>query len=484
MGFLVNEPAGDLANRVDRAGHISIYFSDICADGPLKARPCAPGESGSILQKDINLTRDGYDFIISPASFMIGGTLAPENEPMIMAPALIESFQTSAYTSFFSPTIAPQPGKAVPDGNWKFFIAANGLRNLYLLSIANSEADNAAVIEAINSSPTSGHPYNLFWRNCATEVQTFMNMVLPEKEKIGNGVSTMGWPSPLGMAKGLLDRGAKDPNLDLKVEIFHQIPGLYPRSNTMIYPLQNMYRNWIFVGLLPWWPTYMEVVGAVFVYYEIIRPFSLRKEVAKFDDGAPSDLELQIAKERENIQELKAQLHDAKGSERADRLDEQLKQDQLEIKELQKKIPAAIDQTQMTKKTVKTYRAQLQSLLELVSKSGKLPESVTDLISPKKKAGKHFKPILKFLEANAAFSGDVQTGGAMKLTLPGEVSPRTTGLSLTALGKGDPVLAVLVLVAALDYDLDPGAKNYPELDHFRALWGVLTKALKASDIDT
>ena len=481
IGFLVDEPAADIGNLVDRAGHILIYFSDICADGPSKARPCQPGEGGSVLQRDILLTKNGLNWIISPAAFMISGTLNLDDQPVIMTPALVDSFQKSAYSTFFHSAIPPEDGKAIPDGNWKFFISANAKRNQYLMTVADSDADNASIIQAINSEPTTGHPYNLFWRNCATEVQGFMNMVLPESEKIGPGVSTMGSPQPLGMAKGLIDRGRKDPNLDLKVEILRQSPSLFMRSQTMIYPLQNMYKNFIFAGLVPWWPTYLEVVGAVFVYYEIIRPFSLRKQEVVFADGASSDLERQIAKDREAIKELRSELKGGDDSARADQLDEQLKQDQQDIKELQKERPAAAAETMMTKKTVKTYRAQFKSLLELAEKSGKLPDSVVQLISKDGKVGKHYKTILKYLQANAAFTGDVNTGGAMKLTLPDEMNARSTSLSLAGLASGYRTLAVLVLVAALDYDLD--GKNYPELKHYQSLWNALVKVLKDSGVD-
>lgn len=481
IGFLVDEPGADLGNLVDRAGHILIYFSDICADSPNKARLCQPGEGGSVLQRDIGLTKGGLEWIISPAAFMISGTLALEDQPVIMTPALLESFQTSAYSTFFHSAIPPQDGKSIPDGNWKFFIGANAKRNQYLMTVADSDADNANIIQAINSAPTTGHSYNLFWRNCATEVQGFMNMVLPENEKIGVGVSTMGWPQPLGMAKGLLDRGRKDPNLDLKVEILRQTPGLFMRSQTMIYPLQNMYRNFIFAGLVPWWPTYMEVVGAVFIYYEIIRPFSLRKQEVVFADGPSSDLERQIAKDREGIQELRSELKGGEDSARADQLDQQLKQDQQDLKELQKQRPAAEAETMMTKKTVKTYRAQFKALLEFAENSGKLPDSVVQLISKDGKVGKHYKTILKYLQSDATFTGDVNSGGAMKLTLPGEMNSRSTALSVAGLANGDPALAVLVLVAALDYDLD--SKNYPELKHYKSLWDTLVKVLKDSGID-
>jgi len=472
VGFLMNEPTSDWKNTIDRAGHIGIYFSDICADGALKVRACLPGEPGSILQRQESISAANYGWIVTPAPLIMAGTLNPLDAPLITTESLRRSMQVSAYNEFYHTSIAPEAGKEIPDGGWSHSYSGNNHRNQYLITIDSTQADDQAVINAINSAPNIAN-YNLFWRNCATEVKEFMNMMLPSGEKIKNGVSTMGWPSPIGMAKGLIDLGRKHPELELTISKIRQTPSLFPRSKPFLFPLQNMYRNKLFLALLPLWHPYMEIAGAVFIYYELIHPFRLRKQADILASGAPAETEQAIDQKVELITQIKKEIDEEKNdSPEASELRNLLAGVKANLHDLREQAPMIAKKALGDEDVWQNYREMMLSKVQLLLEHGHLPIEAATLISQGKKVGKFYPPILRFLETQGHFTGDIHSGGMLELTFSDDLIPRKTSLSLTAIGSGDPVLAELVLIAALDYDLDPKSKNYPELHQFQEMWNT------------
>jgi hypothetical protein len=49
VSLLLHEALVGASGEAGSAGHVSIYFSNICADSSIKLRPCHPGEPGVVI---------------------------------------------------------------------------------------------------------------------------------------------------------------------------------------------------------------------------------------------------------------------------------------------------------------------------------------------------------------------------------------------------------------------------------------------------
>jgi len=49
VGVVLNESLDSSVDRITGTGHISVYFSRICPDSPVKLRLCRSDEQGSVM---------------------------------------------------------------------------------------------------------------------------------------------------------------------------------------------------------------------------------------------------------------------------------------------------------------------------------------------------------------------------------------------------------------------------------------------------
>src|SRR4030095_9221330 len=121
-------------------------------------------------------------------------------------------------------------------------------RNIYILSIETSAADDAVIVAAFNAAPNKSR-FNFFYRNCSNQAKGIFDLILPHVEAIGNRTSGITMETPKGLAKALVDRAVKHPELHLRVRRYPQIPGTFGRSRDVLFPMENTYRS---LGFAPW----------------------------------------------------------------------------------------------------------------------------------------------------------------------------------------------------------------------------------------
>jgi len=80
--------------------------------------------------------------------------------------------------------------------------------------------------------------------------------------------------TPKGLAKALVARARDQPDLRLSVRRYPQIPGTFGRSRSVLFPMENTYRN---IGFAPWWffGGFREVALGAMVYHEVLSPFRM-----------------------------------------------------------------------------------------------------------------------------------------------------------------------------------------------------------------
>ncbi|HUO24326.1 MAG TPA: hypothetical protein VMU61_01590, partial [Candidatus Aquilonibacter sp.] len=77
--LLLEEPYGKLG-FFTATGHAAVYLSGVCAETPLKLRPCAPGELGVVLSRYDGV--GGYDWVAIPLIPYLYAVKRPEDIPL------------------------------------------------------------------------------------------------------------------------------------------------------------------------------------------------------------------------------------------------------------------------------------------------------------------------------------------------------------------------------------------------------------------
>ena len=83
VGLLLNESLDTSFARISGSGHSAVYFSNICADSPIKLRLCRPGELGSVMSNYTTLGEDQpFEWNVVPLSIYLYGVEDPQNRPL------------------------------------------------------------------------------------------------------------------------------------------------------------------------------------------------------------------------------------------------------------------------------------------------------------------------------------------------------------------------------------------------------------------
>jgi hypothetical protein len=272
-GVIVLEPIGALG-FFTRVGHAGTYFSNICPDGsPIRMRLCLPGESGGVVSKYSPLSEhENYDWAIVPFEEYMHGLGSADFAPMIGTPKLQGAIERYNFGPLFSSDLKTSRGE-LPDGQWKAALATRFDRNIYILSVETSAADDAVIVAAFNAAPNKSR-FNFFYRNCSNQAKAIFALILPQIDTIGDRTSGITMETPKGLAKALVDESLKNPELNLRIRRYAQIPGTFDRSQDVLFPMENTYRS---LGFAPWWffGGFREVALGAMVYHEVISPFDM-----------------------------------------------------------------------------------------------------------------------------------------------------------------------------------------------------------------
>src|SRR4029453_310145 len=304
IGVIVLEPIGALG-FFTRVGHAGTYFSNICQDGsPVRMRLCLPGESGGVVSKYSPLSEhEDYDWAIVPFEEYMHGLASRDFAPMIGTPKLQSAIERYNFGPLFSSDLKTSLGE-LPDGQWKAALATRFDRNIYILSIETSAADDAVIIAAFNAAPNKSR-FNFLYRNCPKQAKTTFPLIPPET--IGDRTSGITMETPKGLAKALVDQALEHPALNLRVRRYAQIPGTYDRSRDVLFPMENTYRS---LGFAPWWffGGFREVALGAMLYHEVISPCGMLESSRDFISSKAAQLTLEQHRLRRQQDEVRLAL--------------------------------------------------------------------------------------------------------------------------------------------------------------------------------
>ncbi len=182
---------------------------------------------------------EDYDWAIVPFEQFLNGFDSPTLAPLIGVAKLQRVIQNGTFDPLFSSVLTrANDGQTCPAGEWRTTIAARFDRTIYNLFIITTVDEDRMIVEAFNSAANKSR-FNFFYENCTNQTKAILNLVLPEHDAIGDRVDGLTMEVPKGLAKTLVERALKHPELELRVERYTQLPGTFSRSRDVLFRAQR-----------------------------------------------------------------------------------------------------------------------------------------------------------------------------------------------------------------------------------------------------
>jgi hypothetical protein len=226
--LFLEEPYGKLG-FFTATGHAAVYLSGVCAETPVKLRPCFPGETGIVISR-----YDGvgdYDWVAIPLIPYLYAVERPQDVPLF-ADAKMTLFLRDRYRRKYLEDIAPDAKNGeTPHGNWYELVGSSYDRTIYGFEIETTTEQDAALIQKLNSTPNESH-FHLASRNCADFAKDILNFYFPRSFH-RSIVADLGMTTPKQMAKLMTKFAARHPELRFSKVVIAQVPGTMPRSTSV-----------------------------------------------------------------------------------------------------------------------------------------------------------------------------------------------------------------------------------------------------------
>ena len=475
IGVIVLEPIGALG-FFTRVGHAGTYFSNICQDGsPVRMRLCLPGESGGVVSKYSPLSEhEDYDWAIVPFEEYMHGLASRDFAPMIGTPKLQSAIERYNFGPLFSRALKTTSPEELPDGQWKAALATRFDRTIYILSVETSAADDAIIVAAFNAAPNKSR-FNFFYRNCSNQAKAIFDLILPHIDTIGDRTSGVTMETPKGLAKALVDQALRNPELNLRVRRYAQIPGTFGRSRDVLFPMENTYRS---LGFAPWWffGGFREVALGAMFYHEVLSPFDMLESSRDFISPKAAQLTLEQHRLRRRQDEVRLALASAhNGGSSWWKLSELNMEVFRRLGEVRNEKRAEVRRVAGSQAQWHALDMEFRTMVRALSERRFVPEALREPFAQFEPNGTLSDPLLQYFEARGAFYVDAARGPWMTLPLV-EGETQATGLSRSQILAGDPRVALLVLAAIIDYNLYESEGHREDIEYVHGMFALFRQA--------
>lgn len=226
VAVLLEQPYGKLG-IFDTAGHSAVYLNHVCADGPLKLRPCHAGELGVVISRYDGIA--DHDWIAVPLIPYLYAVGRAEEIPDSVDRARVDQLRDAYRRTHFEQLAPDRPDGGMPDGNWNQLVGSAFDRTLYGFEVETTPEQDAHLIAYFNDQRNTQR-YNGAWRNCADFARVTVNLVYPHAVR-RNYIADGGVTTPKSVARSLAHYAAKHPETHFQVFMIPQVKGDLPRSH-------------------------------------------------------------------------------------------------------------------------------------------------------------------------------------------------------------------------------------------------------------
>jgi hypothetical protein len=236
--LLLEEPYGTLG-FFSATGHVAVYLSGVCAETPVRLRPCAPGETGVVISRYDGV--NGYDWIAIPLVPYLYAVDRPEEIPLFADQKMVGVLRDRYRRQYLEDVVPDGKNGEVPGGNWYELVGTSYDRTVYGFEIATTSEQDAALIRWLNSSPNHSH-FHTVSRNCADFAKDIINFYYPHALH-RSIVADVGISTPKQMAKRLVKFNARHPEIESSRVVIAQVPGSLPRSTAVHGVVESFFKS-------------------------------------------------------------------------------------------------------------------------------------------------------------------------------------------------------------------------------------------------
>lgn len=236
--LLLEEPYGTLG-FFTATGHAAVYLPRVCAETPVRLRPCEPGETGVVLSRYDGV--GGYDWVAIPLIPYLYAVDRPEEVPLF-ADAKMVSFLRDSYRRKYLEDVAPDTAtRETPGGNWYELVGTSYDRTVYGFEIATTPEQDNALIKKLNFRPNRSH-FRTVSQNCADFAKDIINFYYP-KALHRSVIADVGITTPKQMAKLMTKFNARHPEIEFSRLVIAQVPGGMARSSTVHGVVESFFKS-------------------------------------------------------------------------------------------------------------------------------------------------------------------------------------------------------------------------------------------------
>ncbi len=207
-------------------GHAAVYLSGICAETPVKLRPCAADENGVVISRYHRVA--GYDWIAIPLIPYLYAVEKEEDIPLYADKRLVAFLRDRYRREHLESLIPDLADGGTPDGDWYELVGASYLRTFYAYQIDTTPEQDAALIRRLNSGPNRDR-FNLVTANCSDFVRGIIDSYHPHAVH-RSIVGDLGVTTPKQLARTLAKYSRHHPEFEPSNYIIPQVPGELARS--------------------------------------------------------------------------------------------------------------------------------------------------------------------------------------------------------------------------------------------------------------
>lgn len=217
------------SGETNGAGHATVYFSNICADSPIKLRLCRPGERGVVIANYPGFgANTDLDWIAVPYLSYLYGVESEEEIPLY-ANGKIRILLRERYRKTHMRDLFPDNADGtMPEGRWRNTVASLLDREIYAFTLKTTPEEDRIQLEAFASAPNT-EQFRTMYRNCADFARLTINRYFP-KATHRDVLNDMTMTTPKAIAKSLTHYAEKRPERLFHITYYPQIDGPIRRS--------------------------------------------------------------------------------------------------------------------------------------------------------------------------------------------------------------------------------------------------------------
>jgi hypothetical protein len=228
VSLLVLEAVG-MAGEYTGSGHTAIYLSNICADGPVDLRLCQAGERGVVISNYPSFGDKGTaEWMAVPLMPYLYG-VEDEKDIPLYANGDIRNFLRETYRQKHLRTfVQDDAAGTMPKGGWKMMLTAAFNRDVYSFNVQTSVEEDAKFLKEFNSVPNKGK-FNSLSQNCADFAKRLINGYFPGAAR-RDVINDFGITTPKAVARSFTGFASSRPERLFHITKYSQVAGSIWRS--------------------------------------------------------------------------------------------------------------------------------------------------------------------------------------------------------------------------------------------------------------